>query len=173
MNVSIPRRVDGRFPRRRQRRSRRGDLLVSQSPAGSPADFHGTDQRTGARKRSACLNPPQGRRPIPTWCSSAQEPSHLLVSIPRRVAGRLPQAASPPFGWVGRCLNPPKGRRPISTERQMSRFSYEELMSLNPPKCRRPISTQQDSSLHRHSDRVSQSPAGSPADFHRGKRSSR
>ncbi len=52
-HVSIPRRVDGRFPRRRQKaEDARG--ILSQSPEGSTADFH----LVGAR------NLPQGNKQV-------------------------------------------------------------------------------------------------------------
>ncbi len=93
--VSIPRRVDGRFPQGRKKWTMTARRLMSQSPEGSTADFHRTNRFL------------------------SESPRPTIVSIPRRVDGRFPLGSAVTCGgsFALSCLNPPKGRRPISTRR--------------------------------------------------------
>ncbi len=115
----------------------------SQSPEGSTADFHPQGWSCISGGCAKCLNPPKGRRPISTGLE-VEGPAVIEdhVSIPRRVDGRFPpQNESPQPSQNVTSLNPPKGRRPISTYYSLQRGTSDRLLCLNPPKGRRPIST--------------------------------
>mgnify|MGYP000893573737 CR=1 FL=1 len=166
------------------------DTKMSQSPAGSAADFHLWRRMRSRGPQSPCRNPPQGpppisthealtlplykkdvaiprrvRRRFPPLVARLSQLAAAKVAIPRRVRRRFPlgpsSAPRPLETW---CRNPPQGPPPIST--QMIRGPpalYDSCR--NPPQGPPPISTSSSTARAGGTSR-SQSPAGSAADFH-------
>ena len=86
--VSIPRRVSCRFPPH-FREHARTTKPMSQSPEGSPADFHASSLADD-EGITCCLNPPKGLLPISTQQGGYLMTIFIGVSIPRRVSCRFP-----------------------------------------------------------------------------------
>ena len=139
-------------------------VTLSQSPAGSDADFHNDSRWRLSPSQSLSQSPAGSDADFHQW-GHARCRSQERVAIPRRVRRRFPPASRPrrPTSWSS-CRNPPQGPPPISTNSAM--WNRRRMMFCrNPPQGPPPISTSSRISA-RPPRRVSQSPAGSAADFH-------
>ncbi len=190
--------------------------MVSQSPAGSAADFHAASQAQKAATM-ACRNPPQGPPPISTLAAGfglpyrsesrnppqgpppISTPPHVAdlalttnvsqspagsaadfhpdrgcgvrdvsrVAIPRRVRRRFPHQGVEPFSVELQSRNPPQGPPPISTPPGPHQGGDCSGLSQSPAGSAADFHWTEGGLLHQRRS-VSQSPAGSAADFHRG-----